>query len=115
MGVEAKAHRNSTGGDDALASHGTASNGAPLLKHASPYTLSGTDVAGQMRKLEDIESEVIRMAIARYDGHMSEVARRLGIGRSTLYRKLKELGIESNEEETAVVVADVDAPRQTAG
>jgi DNA-binding NtrC family response regulator len=47
-----------------------------------------------MRKLEDIESEVIRMAIARYDGHMSEVARRLGIGRSTLYRKLKELGLE---------------------
>jgi DNA-binding NtrC family response regulator len=26
---------------------------------------------------------------------MSEVARRLGIGRSTLYRKLKELGLES--------------------
>jgi DNA-binding NtrC family response regulator len=41
------------------------------------------------------------MAIARYDGHMSEVARRLGIGRSTLYRKLKELGLEhiaSSEE-----------------
>ena len=34
------------------------------------------------------------MAIARYDGHMSEVARRLGIGRSTLYRKLKEFGLE---------------------
>ena len=115
MGVEAKAHRNSASGDDVLPSHGTASNGAPLFKHASPYTLSGTDVAGQMRKLEDIESEVIRMAIARYDGHMSEVARRLGIGRSTLYRKLKELGIESSEAETAVGVADVDAPRQTAG
>jgi DNA-binding NtrC family response regulator len=50
-----------------------------------------------MRKLEDIESEVIRMAIGRYDGHMSEVARRLGIGRSTLYRKLKELGLEPND------------------
>jgi DNA-binding phage protein len=34
------------------------------------------------------------MAIARYEGHMSEVARRLGIGRSTLYRKLKEFGLE---------------------
>jgi transcriptional regulator of acetoin/glycerol metabolism len=30
---------------------------------------------------------------------MSQVARRLGIGRSTLYRKLKELGIEDREEE----------------
>ena len=34
------------------------------------------------------------MAIGRYEGHMSEVARRLGIGRSTLYRKLKEFGLE---------------------
>ena len=29
---------------------------------------------------------------------MSEVARRLGIGRSTLYRKLKELGLEQADE-----------------
>jgi DNA-binding NtrC family response regulator len=28
---------------------------------------------------------------------MSEVARRLGIGRSTLYRKLKEYGLETGE------------------
>jgi len=84
------------------------------LSHASPYTLSGTDISGQMRKLEDIESEVIRMAIARYDGHMSEVARRLGIGRSTLYRKLKELGIESSEAETEAVVVAPDQHRQAA-
>ncbi|MBV9045265.1 MAG: sigma-54-dependent Fis family transcriptional regulator [Alphaproteobacteria bacterium] len=69
--------------------------------HASPYALSGTDANGHMRRLEDIESEVIRMAISRYDGHMSEVARRLGIGRSTLYRKLKELGLEPTEAEVA--------------
>jgi DNA-binding NtrC family response regulator len=56
--------------------------------------MSTTDIAGHMRKLEEIETEVIRMAISRYDGHMSEVARRLGIGRSTLYRKLKDLGLE---------------------
>ena len=47
-----------------------------------------------MRKLEELEAEIIRMAIARYHGRMSEVARRLGIGRSTLYRKLKDLGLE---------------------
>jgi DNA-binding NtrC family response regulator len=39
---------------------------------------------------------MIRMAISRYEGHMSEVARRLGIGRSTLYRKLKDLGLEQH-------------------
>ena len=36
----------------------------------------------------------IKSAIAHYDGQMSEVARRLGIGRSTLYRKLKDYDIE---------------------
>jgi DNA-binding NtrC family response regulator len=48
----------------------------------------------QANKIDDMESEIIRTAISRYDGHMSEVARRLGIGRSTLYRKLKEFGLE---------------------
>ena len=49
---------------------------------------------GNMRPLEDIEADVIRLAIGHYRGRMTEVARRLGIGRSTLYRKLGELGIE---------------------
>jgi DNA-binding NtrC family response regulator len=61
----------------------------------SSYAIPATDTSGNMRRLEDVESEMIRMAISHYDGHMSEVARRLGIGRSTLYRKLKELGLES--------------------
>ena len=72
---------------------------ASLRRTPRPTRCSAVDGAGHMRKLEDIESEMIRMAIARYDGHMSEVARRLGIGRSTLYRKLKELGLESGESE----------------
>jgi DNA-binding NtrC family response regulator len=58
------------------------------------YTLAMIDAAGHVRKFEDLECDIIRQAIDRYDGHMSEVARRLGIGRSTLYRKLKEFGLE---------------------
>ena len=46
-----------------------------------------------MRPLEEIEAEVIRYAVAHYRGQMSEVARRLQIGRSTLYRKLEALGL----------------------
>ena len=45
---------------------------------------------GEMRPLEQMESEIIRFAISHYRGQMSEVARRLKIGRSTLYRKLDE-------------------------
>ena len=47
---------------------------------------------GEVRKLEDVEAEVIRFAITYYNEQMSEVARRLEIGRSTLYRKLEGLG-----------------------
>ena len=45
---------------------------------------------GEVRPLEEMETEIIRFAISHYRGQMSEVARRLKIGRSTLYRKLDE-------------------------
>ena len=48
---------------------------------------------GNLRPLDEIEADVIRLAIGHYRGRMTEVARRLGIGRSTLYRKLGDLGI----------------------
>ncbi len=51
---------------------------------------------GNLRALEEIEADVIRLAIGHYRGRMTEVARRLGIGRSTLYRKLGELGIDQS-------------------
>jgi DNA-binding NtrC family response regulator len=49
---------------------------------------------GHVRKLEDVEADMIRLALGRYRGQMSEVARKLGIGRSTLYRKMRDLGLE---------------------
>jgi DNA-binding NtrC family response regulator len=55
------------------------------------------DERGEMRPIGALEEEVIRFAIAHYRGRMSEVARRLGIGRSTLYRKIKDYGIASRE------------------
>src|SRR5262249_23459856 len=56
------------------------------------------DATGDVRPLEEIESEVIRFAITHYRGQMSEVARRLQIGRSTLYRKLDSLGLAADPE-----------------
>jgi DNA-binding NtrC family response regulator len=52
------------------------------------------DERGHLRTLEEIERDLIQLAIEIYAGHMSEVARRLGIGRSTLYRKVREQGLE---------------------
>ena len=55
------------------------------------------DDRGNVRPLADVENDMIRLAIDHYKGQMSEVARRLGIGRSTLYRKLKDMGIDPEE------------------
>ena len=57
------------------------------------------DERGHLRTLEDIERDLIQLAIEIYAGHMSEVARRLGIGRSTLYRKVREQGLEDQIKE----------------
>ena len=56
--------------------------------------LSLVDPRGNMRRLRDIEADMIYFAVNFYEGRISEVARKLGIGRSTLYRKLNELNID---------------------
>ncbi|MCK9914606.1 sigma-54 dependent transcriptional regulator [Microbacteriaceae bacterium K1510] len=71
-------------------------------------TLRLTDTRGDVRPLEDIESEVIRFALSHYRGQMSEVARRLKIGRSTLYRKLEELELDGKSA-AAKVNGTIDA------
>ncbi len=68
---------------------------APVHK-AAGHSLSLTGPRGDVRPLEDIEREAIRFAISHYRGQMSEVARRLKIGRSTLYRKLEGLGLNED-------------------
>jgi DNA-binding NtrC family response regulator len=57
------------------------------------------DARGHLRTLEEIERDLIQHAIEVYSGHMSEIARRLGIGRSTLYRKVREQGLEEQLKE----------------
>jgi DNA-binding NtrC family response regulator len=65
-------------------------NEIPIAPSAVIGSLAMLTADGEVRALEEMESEIIRFAIAHYRGQMSEVARRLKIGRSTLYRKLDE-------------------------
>jgi DNA-binding NtrC family response regulator len=79
--------------EPASRSGGTATisgNEIPIAPLSSIGTLPMLTNAGEIRPLEEMESEIIRFAISHYRGQMSEVARRLRIGRSTLYRKLDE-------------------------
>ena len=52
--------------------------------------------AGEVRPLSEIETDMIKLALDHYGGRMALVARRLGIGRSTLYRKLREAGLNDD-------------------
>ena len=67
-----------------MAHNGGANGGRPVL-----------NAAGDIRTLDAMEADMIRLAIDKYEGQMTEVARRLGIGRSTLYRKVSEFGIDA--------------------
>ncbi len=75
---------------------GRPSTNAPAAGHASAAGITLFRPDGNLRPLDEIEADVIRLAIGHYRGRMTEVARRLGIGRSTLYRKLGELGIDQS-------------------
>ena len=68
---------------------------------ASDTAVSVLDREGHLRTLEDIERDLIEFAINNYSGHMSEVARRLGIGRSTLYRKVREHELDVDDVRSA--------------
>ncbi|GAC1330703.1 MAG: sigma-54 dependent transcriptional regulator [Bradyrhizobium sp.] len=70
-------------------------NEIPIAPHSPAGTLAMLTEVGEVRPLEEMETEIIRFAISHYRGQMSEVARRLKIGRSTLYRKLDETSEES--------------------
>ncbi|MCB4800566.1 DNA-binding NtrC family response regulator [Methylobacterium brachiatum] len=64
-----------------------------------PHAMSlVTEETGEMKTMDVLEAEIIRFALQFYRQRMSEVSRRLGIGRSTLYRKLKDLGLEGDEK-----------------
>jgi DNA-binding NtrC family response regulator len=76
---------------------------APGTAPSQTGMLSMLTTNGEMRPLEELENEIIRFAISHYRGQMSEVARRLKIGRSTLYRKLDEAAGESSAPTTPSV------------
>ncbi|MHB1110610.1 MAG: sigma 54-interacting transcriptional regulator, partial [Devosia sp.] len=59
------------------------------------------DERGEVAALADLERELIAFALRHYGGRLSRVARALGIGRSTLYRKLREYGLDDGIESDA--------------
>jgi transcriptional regulator of acetoin/glycerol metabolism len=48
----------------------------------------------RVQKIDELEAKAIENAIAQYKGNLTEAAKALGIGRATLYRKVKQYQID---------------------
>lgn len=82
-------------------------NDIPLAPTPDPGSLPLFTQDGEVRPLEELEADIIRFAISHYRGQMSEVARRLKIGRSTLYRKLDDIAAKNG-----IVAEDIVAEEE---
>lgn len=66
-------------------------NGAKILQFPTPQADAN---GGKVRTMNELESLAIENAIFEYGGNLTEAARALGIGRATLYRKVKQYSID---------------------
>lgn len=60
------------------------------ISESGESLLKMLDPTRQLRPLADLETAVMEFAVQHHQGCMARAARSLGIGRSTLYRKLQE-------------------------
>lgn len=87
--------------------------GVPALTPGSqaPGTFSGnvlpfpTAPTANVQKMDDLEAKAIQNAIEQYKGNLTEAAKALGIGRATLYRKVKQYHLDPSAARKKKVVA----------
>ena len=76
-----------------------ASGSSPLDTNANytgnivPFP-SQAQPTGKVSRINDLEAQAIEQAIHAYRGNLTEAAKALGIGRATLYRKVKLYNID---------------------
>jgi len=69
--------------------------GGPLVKTGDLGLRTARESAGRLEdmSLEDVECFLIKKAMTRYDGNVSQAAKALGLSRSALYRRLQRYGL----------------------
>src|SRR3954452_21094330 len=67
----------------------------PLVKPTDLGLRATRDGGGRLEdmSLEDVESFLIKKAMTRFDGNVSQAAKALGLSRSALYRRLQRYGL----------------------
>ncbi len=85
-----------SGGNSSATSNVTdsASGGAGTLIQFPQGSGAGAGGASNVQKMEALEAQAIENAILQYKGNLTEAAKALGIGRATLYRKVKQYNID---------------------
>ncbi len=64
-----------------------------------------TASSSNVQKMEELEAHAIENAIVQYKGNLTEAAKALGIGRATLYRKVKQYHIDPSAARKKKLVA----------
>ena len=81
-----------------LVSGSNSLEGGKVLQFPSPSSLAtnstGQDLRRTVATINHLESVAIENAIAAFKGNLTEAAKALGIGRATLYRKVKQYSID---------------------
>ena len=70
--------------------------GGPLVKPVDLGLRAARDGGGgrlEDMSLEDVECFLIKKAMTRFDGNVSQAAKALGLSRSALYRRLQRYGL----------------------
>ncbi|OFZ30185.1 MAG: hypothetical protein A2622_10085 [Bdellovibrionales bacterium RIFCSPHIGHO2_01_FULL_40_29] len=92
-------------------------NGVPALSTGlNPLTAESTPHMGnvvsfpnqsenKVQKMDDLEAKAIESAITQFKGNLTEAAKALGIGRATLYRKVKQYHIDPSQARRRKVAA----------
>ncbi|MEK6554555.1 MAG: helix-turn-helix domain-containing protein [Bdellovibrionota bacterium] len=79
-------------GDMPLVAGSEPVEGAKILQFPGGHASQTTD--SKVHTINELEAVAIQNAIHNFDGNLTEAARALGIGRATLYRKVKQYNID---------------------
>lgn len=74
--------------------------GSNVIAFPTPQATSSN-----VQKMEELEAHAIENAIVQYKGNLTEAAKALGIGRATLYRKVKQYQIDPSAARKKKLIA----------
>ena len=90
-------------------------NGVPALSTGlNPLTAEAmgsnvvsfpTPIDQRVQKMDELEAKAIESAIMQFKGNLTEAAKALGIGRATLYRKVKQYHIDPSQARRRKIAA----------